>query len=141
MVIKTTCLAIAIILASFGIHARNPFLIHCLDEDSPLLNEIGANVTLCDLDDSNDTWPSCIPSQADRDKDKNLTNLLEILKRMEVDKDNFEERSKGLNMSEFEHQLPNLENIQKLRKEVEQKIYEIGLQRLVQKMRVCSKGQ
>ena len=141
MVIKTTCLAIAIILASFGIHARNPFLIHCLDDGSPLLNKIGANVTLCDLDDSNDTWPSCIPSQADRDKDKNLTNLLEILKRMEVDKDNFEERSKGLNMSEFEHQLPNLENIQKLRKEVEQKIYEIGLQRLVQKMRVCSKGQ
>ena len=41
-------------------------------------------------------------------------------------------------MSEFEHQLPNLENIQKLRKEVEQKIYEIGLQRLVQKVRVCS---
>ena len=141
MVTKTTCLAIAIILASFGIHARNPFLIHCLDEDSPLLNKVGANVTLCDLDDEDDTWPSCVLSQADRDEDKKLTNLLEVLKRMEVEKNKFEEGSKGLNMSEFEHQLPNLENIQKLRKEVEQKIYQIGVSRLIQKVRVCTKRE
>ena len=124
---KTTCLTIAIILASFGIHAQNPFLIHCLDEDSPLLNKVGANVTLCDLDDEDDTWPSCVLSQADRDEDMKLTNLLEVLKRMEVEKGKFEEGSNGINMSQFAHQLPNLENIQKLRKEVEQKIYQIGV--------------
>ena len=139
MVTKTTCLAIAIILASFGIHARNPFLIHCLDEGSPLLNKVGANVTLCDLDDEDDTWPSCVPSQTDYDADKNLTNLLEVLKRMEVEKHKFEEGSMGLNMSEFNHQLPNLENIEKLMKEVKQKIEKLGVSRLIQKVRVCSK--
>ena len=136
---KTTCLTIAIILASFGIHAQNPFLIHCLDEDSPLLNKVGANVTLCDLDDEDDTWPSCVLSQADRDEDKKLTNLLEVLKRMEVEKNNFEEGSKGLNMSEFKHQLPNLENIKKLMKEMKEQIEKLGVSRLNQKVRVCSK--
>ena len=136
---KTTCLAIAIILASFGIHAQNPFLIHCLDEDSPLLNKVGANVTLCDLDDEDDTWPSCVLSQADRDEDKKLTNLLEVLKRMEVEKNKFEEGSKGLNMSQFEHQLPNLENIKKLMKEMKEQIEKLGVSRLNQKVRVCSK--
>ena len=57
---------------------------------------------------------------------------------MEVEKNNFEERSKAINMTEFEHQLPNLQNIQKLKKEVEQKIYKLGVSRLVQKVRVCS---
>ena len=136
---KTTCLTIAIILASFGIHAQNPFLIHCLDEDSPLLNKVGANVTLCDLDDEDDTWPSCVLSQADRDEDKKLTNLLEVLKRMEVEKNNFEEGSKGLNMSQFKHQLPNLENIKKLMKEMKEQIETLGVSRLNQKVRVCSK--
>ena len=125
-------------MASFGIHAQNPFLIHCLDASSPLLNEIGANVTLCDLDDGDEKYPSCVPSQADRDEDKKLTDLLEVLKRMEVEKNNFEERSKAINMTEFEHQLPDLNNVQKLKKEVEQKIYKLGVSRLVQKVRVCS---
>ena len=125
-------------MASFGIHAQNPFLIHCLDEDSPLLNKVGANVTLCDLDDEDDTWPSCVLSQADRDEDKKLTNLLEVLKRMEVEKNNFEEGSKGLNMSQFEHQ-PNLENIAKLMEEVKEQIEKLGVSRLNQKVRVCSK--
>ena len=138
MVTKTTCLVIAVILASFGIHAQNPFLIHCLDERSPLLNEIGANVTLCDLDDGDEKYPNCVPSQADRDEDKKLTDLLEVLKRMEVEKNNFEERSKAINITEFKHQLPNLENILKLRKEVEQKIYLLGVSRLVQRVRVCT---
>ena len=79
-----------------------------------------------------------MPSQADRDEDKKLTDLLEVLKRMEVEKNNFEEKSIGINMTKFKHQLPDLDNVQKLKKEVEQKIYEIGLQRLVQKVRVCS---
>ena len=126
-------------MASFGIHAQNPFLIHCLDEDSPLLNKVGANVTLCDLDDEDDTWPSCVLSQADRDEDKKLTNLLEVLKRMEVEKNKFEEGSNGLNMSQFEHQLPNLENIKKLMKEVKEQIETLGVSRLNQKVRVCSK--
>ena len=125
-------------MASFGIHAQNPFLIHCLDASSPLLNEIGANVTLCDLDDGDEKYPSCVPSQADRNEDKKLTDLLEVLQRIEVEKNNFEEKSIGINMTEFEHQLPDLENVKKLKKELEQKIYEIGLQRLVQKVRVCS---
>ena len=141
MVTKSTCLVIAIILASFGIHAQNPFLIHCLDEGSPLLNKTGADVILCDLDDEDDTWPNCVPSQTDYDMDKNLTNLLKVLKRMEVEKTNFEEGSKAINMSQFEHQLPNLENVQKLRKEVEQKIHQLGVSRLIQKVRVCSKSE
>ena len=110
-----------------------------MDASSPLLNEIGANVTLCDLDDGDEKYPSCVPSQADRDEDKKLTDLLMVLKRMEVEKNNFEEMSIGINMTEFEHQLPNLENIQKLKKEVKQKIYNLGVSRLVQKVRVCSK--
>ena len=125
-------------MASFGIHAQNPFLIHCLDASSPLLNEIGANVTLCDLDDGDEKYPSCVPSQADRDEDKKLTDLLVVLKRMEVEKNNFEEKSIGINMTKFKHQLPDLENFQKLKKEVEQKIYKLGVSRLVQRVRVCT---
>ena len=103
MVTKTTFLAIAIILASFGFHGKNPFLIHCLDEGSPLLNNIGPNVTICDLDDADDTYPNCVPSQADYDKNKNLTKLVEVLKRMEEEKENFEEGSRGIDMSKYEH--------------------------------------
>ena len=141
MVWKTTCLTTAIILTYFGVHALNPFLLHCLDEGSPLLNNVGANVILCDLDDDDPTYPSCETSQDDFDQDKKLRNLLEVVKRMEVDNNIFEEGSKGLNMSEFVHQLPNLDNLANLRREFEQKIHRLGVSRLVQKVRLCRKEE
>ena len=66
---------------------------------------------------------------------------MEIVKRMEVDNNIFEEGSKGLNMSEFVHQLPNLDNLANLRREFEQKIHRLGVSRLVQKVRLCRKEE
>ena len=119
----------------------HPFLLHCLEEGSPLLNKVGANVTLCDLDDDDPTYPSCETSQDDFDQDKKLRNLLEVVKRMEVDNNIFEEGSKGLNMSEFVYQFPNLENLANLRREFEKKIHRLGVSRLVQKVRLCRKEE
>ena len=141
MVWKTICLTTAIILAYFGVHAVHPFLLHCLDEGSPLVNNVGANVILCDLDDDDPTYPSCETSQDDFDQDKKLRNLLEIVKRMEVDNNRFEEGSKGLNMSEFVYQFPNLENLANLRREFEKKIHRLGVSRLVQKVWLCRKEE
>ena len=119
----------------------HPFLLHCLDEGSPLVNKVGANVIPCDLDDDDPTYPSCETSQDDFDQDKKLRNLLEVVKRMEVDNNRFEEGSKGLNMSEFVYQFPNLENLANLRREFEKKIHRLGVSRLVQKVRLCRKEE
>ena len=141
MVTKTASLTIAIILTSVGIHALHPFLLHCLDDNSLLLNNIGDNVTLCDLDDDDPTYPSCETSQDDIHQDQKLRNLLEIVEQMEVNKNRFEEGTKGLNMSEFMHQLPNLDNLANMKKELEEKVHKLGVSRLVQKVRICQKEE
>ena len=60
---------------------------------------------------------------------------------MEVDNNRFEEGSKGLNMSEFVHQLPKLDKLANLRREFEDKIHRLGVSRLVQKVRLCRKEE
>ena len=135
MIAKTASLTIAIILTYCGIHAEHPFLLHCLEGTSPTLSNIGDNVILCDLDDDDPTYPSCQTSQDDFDQDQKLGNLLEIVKRMELDKNQFGEESKGLNMSKFVHHLPNLDSLADMKKELEDKIHNLGVSRLVQKVR------
>ena len=135
MIAKTASLTIAIILTYCGIHAEHPFLLHCLEGNSPTLSNIGDNVILCDLDDDDPTYPSCQTSQDDFDQDQKLKTLLEIVKRMELDKNQFGEESKGLNMSKFVHHLPNLDSLADMKKELEDKIHNLGVSRLVQKVR------
>ena len=135
MIAKTASLTIAIILTYCGIHAEHPFLLHCLEGNSPTLSNIGDNVTLCDLDDDDPTYPSCQTSQDDFDQDQKLKTLLEIVKRMELDKNQFGEESKGLNMSKFVHHLPNLDSLADMKKELDDKIHNLGVSRLVQKVR------
>jgi len=46
LVTKSFFLAVAIILANFGFQKDRPFLLHCIDENSTLLNMMD-NDTLC----------------------------------------------------------------------------------------------
>ena len=62
LVTKTTFLAIAISLSSYGynLHSR-PSLVWCLDESSPLI-ETNSSVFYCNFDDQNSACPSCTPN-------------------------------------------------------------------------------
>ena len=47
LVTKSVFLAVAIILAHFGIHKERPFLLYCVEENSTLLNTMDNKTTLC----------------------------------------------------------------------------------------------
>ena len=47
LVTKSVFLVVAIILAHFGIHKERPFLLHCVEENSTLLNTMDNKTTLC----------------------------------------------------------------------------------------------
>ena len=47
LVTKSVFLVVAIILAHFGIHKERPFLLHCVEENSTLLDTMDNKTTLC----------------------------------------------------------------------------------------------
>ena len=136
LVTKTTCLALAIGLASCGINLHpRPFLVWCLDESSPLINP-NSSVTYCVFDDKHPTWPNCKP---DTTNYKNLPDFADSLEQLELVIANFEEKAKQIDKGLFQNELPSfgLQKIQKLRKEVDMLLRHVGLKGLTQKVRIC----
>ena len=106
-----------------------------MDESSPLLNN--TDFFFCDLDDSDERWPNCIPDQ------KNLVHFSDALKQLEGAHILFEQQTKDMNTSMFQNQLASnyIENIRQLKDEVIGELGKLGLNGLVQKVRVCGEDE
>ena len=136
LVTKTTFLAIAIGLSSYGynLHPR-PSLVWCLDASSPLI-EANSSVIYCDFDDQNSRWPSCKP---DASNYTHITDFADSLEKLEVAMVNFEEKAQKIDNNLFQSEIPSigLQKIRDLRKEVNKFLRRVGLKGLVQKVRIC----
>ena len=140
LVTKSAFLLIAVILAGFGIHKERPFLFHCIHEPPPLANSTDV-VIFCDFDETDNKRQNCVPTETDRDRTEKVINLLEALKKLEDARNKVIDEMEGWDMGKYEHQLPDLGNVTKLREEVEEEVHELGIDRLVQKVRICGKNE
>ena len=115
-------------LTSNGINLhQKPFLLHCLDESSPLLNTTDG-VTFCDFDDLDATWPNCI---SDPTKHGNLFDFAEALNQLEQASIKFNIKIKAEDISRFQNlEIQNLDKMRATRLEVEKQLSNLGYQRL-----------
>ena len=136
LVTKTTFLAIAIGLSSYGynLHPR-PSLVWCLDASSPLI-EANSSVTYCDFDDQDSRWPSCKPDASNL---THITDFADSLEKLEIAMVNFEEKAEKIDKDLFQNEIPSIgvQKIRNLRKEVDKFLRRVGLKGLVQKVRIC----
>ena len=147
LITKLVLLVVTVALAEAGlltsVHPR-PFVLFCFEENHPHLKEI--NVTQCHFSEHNVSG-DCFVSRNTTNEEQ-LTNLLSDLNILEeynrvavnIDADL---EAKGIKSSLFQnksnHTLPNLDEIQHLRGEVEKKLrFSVNLQ---QKGRVCQKNE
>ena len=140
LVTKTTFLAIAIGLASYGLNLyHRPFLVWCLDESSPLIN-LNSSVTYCTFDDKNTRWPNCKP---DTTNYKNLPDFEDTLEKLELAINNFEEQTKQIDKDLFQNEFPSygVQKIQRLKKEVDMLLRSVGLKGITQKVRICGPNE
>ena len=93
-------------------------------------------VVFCDFDPET-PWPNCVANETELNRAERLKIFAESLKRVELE----ELEDKAKNLSDYENQLPDLEKIKRLRENVEKEIFKLGLHRLVQKVRICSKHE
>ena len=135
LVTKTTFLAIAIGISSYGynLHPR-PSLVWCLDESSPLI-ETNGSVTYCDFDE-NSRWPDCKP---DASNYTHITDFADSLEKLEMAIVNFEEEAQKVDKDLFKNEIPSigLQKIRNLRREVDKFLRRVGLKGLAQKVRIC----
>ena len=134
LVTKSFFLAVAIILANFGIHKDRPFLLHCVDENTTLLNKTD-NATIC----PNLTTCFSEPTKA------NFTDLSGALKLLDQANRKFEEEAKKttLVLEKIELMREKVKEVQLLREEVKEELGKMdkNSERLVQKVRVCGENE
>ena len=133
LVTKSVFLAVAIILANFGIHKDRPFLLHCVEENSTLLDTMDNNKLCTNL-------TSCFsePTKA------NTTDLSGVLGLLEQADRKLEEEANKTNLVEEEIKLMR-EKIKEAQ-DFGQKVTELhrmdrNPRKLFQKVRVCGKNE
>ena len=128
LVTKSVFLAVAIILANFGIHKDRPFLLHCVEENSTLLDMMD-NDTLCT------NLNSCFsePTKA------NLTDFSGVLRLLEEAHRNLEEEANktALVKEKVEEVVQNLG--EQMKKELQK--MERNTKKFIQKIRVCGENE
>ena len=110
-------------------------MVWCLDESSPLI-ETNSSVTYCDFDDQNSTWPSCTPNAS---KYSNIIDFADTLEELEIAVVKFEENAQKMERDIFKNEIPaiGLQKIRNLKKEVDKFLRRVGLNGLMQKVRIC----
>ena len=126
---KSIFLAISLVLAASGIHTRHPFLIHCLDESSPLINST-EDITFCDFDNLT-KWEDCLQNEKERDHTEKLVKFADVLEELKEMGMNLELETESLNRSHFERQL-TAKDIRRIQN---------GPDRLRQKVRICGNSE
>ena len=131
LVTKSFFLAVAIILANFGIQKERPFLLHCVDENSILLNttDTCTNLTTCFSE----------PTM------ENFTDLSGVLRLLEQTNGNLEEEAKKSTLVKEKIQLmqEKVKEAQLLGEQAKEELrkMERNPEKLVQKVRVCGENE
>ena len=123
-----------IILANFGIHKERPFLLHCVEENSTLLDTMDNN-SLC----TNLTSCFSEPSKA------NLTDLSGALQMLDQANSKFEEEANKstLVLENMELMREKVREVQLLQEQVKEELQKMerNPKGLIQKVRVCGKNE
>ena len=134
LVTKSFFLAVAILLANFGIHKDHPFLLHCVDENSTLLNKTD-NVELCP------NLTSCFSEPTK----ENFTDLSGVLRLLEQTNRNLEEKAKKSTLVKEKIQLmqEKVKEAQLLGEQAKEELRKMDRnpEKLVQKVRVCGENE
>ena len=139
LVTKSFFLAVAIILANFGIHKDRPFLLHCIDANSTLLDTM-ENVDLCT------NLNSCFSEPAKA----NFTGLSAALQLLDQANSKFEEEANKTTLVQEANELTlvkemidqmrtKVAEVQQLREKVKEELLKMegNPEKLIQKVRVC----
>ena len=141
LVTKSVFLAVAIILANFGIHKERPFLLHCVEESSTLLDTMD-NDTLCtDLN-------SCF-STPTKTNFSGLSGALRLLDQAnskfveEANKTTLETSEITLVKEMIEEMKGKVAEVQQLREKVKKELQKMegNPEKLVQKIRICGQDE
>ena len=130
LVTKSVFLAVVIILAHFGIHKDRPFLLHCIEENSTLLDTMD-NDTLC----TNLTSCFTEPTKA------NSTDLSGVLRLLEQAGRKLEEEANKTSLVKEEIKLmrEKIKEAQDLGEQLHTK--DRNPKKLFQKIRVCGENE
>ena len=153
---KVLLLAGAVALSGSGLQPqiyKRPFLLFCFDENSTRLSEpdVWKTVTPCSILKGN-----CLPNKKNKTHEERFLKALEQLERLElnyqeeydyivnsIDDDLKAERPEWIYF--FHNKLNNtattLEEIKRLKKEVDKKLNSSGVGRVQQKIRICEKSE
>ena len=135
LVTKSFFLAVAIILANFGIHKDRPFLLHCVDENSTLLNMMD-NDTLCT------NLTSCFTEKKlSETRKSNLTDLSVALEQANSSLKQLEKEASITNnaLKKIELMREKVKEVQLLAEEVKEEM--LNPEKLVQKVRICGENE
>ena len=134
LVTKSVFLAVAIILANFGIHKDRPFPLHCVEENSTLLDTMD-NDTLC----TNLTSCFSEPTKA------NSTDLSGVLRLLEQANCKLEEEANKTNLVKEEIKLmrEKIKEAQDLGEKMKEELHRMDRnpKKLVHKVRVCGENE
>ena len=131
LVTKTLSLVVAIVLAGFQIQKDRPFLLHCVDKNSTLLDKLD-NVTLCD------NLVSCFSEPGNHDS----TDLSDALRFLELADQSLEEQSNkpALALQEIFQMRQKIIEAKVIGKQVMREI-DRSPDKLVQKVRICGENE
>ena len=132
LVTKTFFLVVAIILANFGFQKDRPFLLHCVDENSTLLNDLNDAIPCTNL-------TSCFSEFSEPSKE-NFTELSAVLQHLELANSSLEQFEKNGNptkraLKKIELMREKVKEAQLLAEEVEEEM--LNPKGLRQKIRIC----
>ena len=138
LVTKSVFLTVAIILAHFGIHKERPFLLHCVEENSTLLDTMDNKTTLCT------NLTNCFFSEFSEPIKSNLTDLSVALDHLELANNSLmrlENKAILTNraLKKIELMREKVQEIQILADEVKEEM--LNPKGLLQKVRVCGENE
>ena len=140
LVTKSVFLAVAIILAHFGIHKERPFLLHCVEENSTLLDTMMDNkTTLCT------NLTSCfLERKFSEPSESNLTDLSVALDHLGLANSSLmhlenEAILTNRALKKIELMREKVQEIQLLADEVKEEM--LNPKGLLQKVRVCGESE
>ena len=124
LVTKSFFLVAAIILANFGFHKDRPFLLHCIEENSTLLDTMDSD-TLCT------NLASCFSAPTKT----NYTDFSNVLRLLEEAHRNLEEEANNRTLVKEKIE----EVVQNLGEQVKRELQKMerNPEKLIQKVRVC----
>ena len=131
LVTKTLSLVVAIVLAGFQIQKDRPFLLHCVDKNSTLLDKLD-NVTLCD------NLVSCFSETGNR----NTTDLSDTLRHLQLADQSLEEQANrpAAALQEISQMREKISQAKLIGEQVMRKM-DRSPDKLVQKVRICGENE